>query len=436
MRSVAAALRGEFFQPQDMPAWVGAAASRLAGLGRRFNTWAVDRSQSMTGIAIEMAERITTADLAKHALGYYHDVRGPFDAVLVGAPNGGVAHLATALQAPFLSQHLLTSFRDHKHADDVHTYAQHGTELAQRVLRHNPDVAIVNHYDPLHDRFLVRWVNHIRYKLLDLPQAYRETLRAWLRPGGTIIFVDCRYPWKQYRVSARHTFQVGGLGGVSDDEFLQGRPEIEAMQHHERSPWVGGWQLGLPLEAQPESEWGVLPELRVACEAFARENGYGFLPLQADHPDWYSALALRAHGVLLQKEGRTAQATFIDCFTQVNPVAARLCGLLPLWLPFNCTDSLDFLRRTLPHLPKDKPVLFAPLPNFAPAFDTVPIDAWLELLHGWDVQLVGINPRQYPEDLAGLFRFTPALQRWCAQHPAPVHARLSSDELAILVGSL
>jgi len=432
MRSVAAALRGEFFQPQDMPAWVGQAASLLAMLGRRFNNWVVDLSQSMTGIAPEVADRITTADLADHALGYYRGVQGPFDAVIVGAPNGGVAHLATALQAPFLSQHLLTSFKDHKHADDIQTYAVHGTDLARRVLRRNPDLAVVNHYDPLHDRFLVRWVNHIRYKLLDLPQAYRDAIRSWLKPGGVIVFIDCRYPWQQYRVGKRHTFQVGGLGGVTDEQFLSGLPEIEAMQRSERSAFVGGWHLDLPLETQPESEWGALPELRAACEAFARQNGYAFVPLTADHPDQYSALAFRAHRAVLRKEGRPPQATLIDCFTLVNPVAARLSSLLPLWLPFNCTDSLAFLKRMLPEVPRGMPVLFAPLPNFAPAFDTVSIGAWLEALAGYDVHLVGINPRQYPQDLAGLFRFAPALQAWCARHPAPVQARLSAEELQAL----
>jgi len=436
MRSVAAALRGEFFQPQDMPDWVAGLATLLGGLGRRFNVWAVDCSQSMTGIAPEVADRITSADLAEHALGFYRGVQGPFDAVIVGAPNGGVAHLATALGAPFLSQHMLTSFRDHKHADDIHIYAEHGTELARRVLSRNADLGVVNHYDPLHDRFLVRWVNHIRYKLLDLPQAYREAIRVWLKPCGTIVFSDCRYPWHQYRVGERHTFQVGGLGGVADEEFLSGRPEIEAVQRAERSPWVGGWRLDLPLEVQPESEWGTLPELRGACEAFARQSGYDFLPLTADHPEGFSLLAFHAHQALLRKAGLQPQGVLVDCFTQVNPVAPRLSSLLPLWLPFNCTDSLDLMRRSVGEWPQDLPVLFAPLPNFAPAFDTVRLDVWLQVLGGLDVHLLGIDPRWYPEDLAGLFRFAPALKRWCEGHPAPVRAHLSPDELRALAGPL
>jgi hypothetical protein len=436
MRSVAASLRGEFMEPQDMPAWVGRLARLFGGLGRRFNTWAVDRSQSMAGIAPEVADRITTDDLARHALSFYQGLDGPFEAVIVGAPNGAVAHLATALGAPFLSQHLLTSFRDHKHADDIRTYAVRGCDLAGRILGRNPDVAVVNHYDPLHDRFLVRWMNHIRYKLLDLPEAYRQAIKRWLRPGGTLVFIDCRYPWRQYRVAERHTFQVGGLGGVSDHEFLTGSPQIEGMQHAERSAWPGGWRLDLPLEVQPESEWGTLPELRYACETFSRECGYEFLALTADHPDNFSTLAFHVWQALLSKVGTKPLATLIDCFTQVNPAAVRLSSLLPLWLPFNCTDSLTYLNRMLPELNSELPVLFAPVPNFAPAFDSAPIGAWLQALSGFDVRLLGIDPRHYPEDLAGLFRFTPALKAWCDRNPAPVDARLSPRELRQIAGAM
>jgi len=433
MRSVAAALRGEFLPAYDTGWFLGRAAQLLSRLGPDLNAWLVNRVLSTGGTAHEVADRITTAHLARHALSFYEGLEGPYEALILGAPNGGVAHLATALHVPFLSQHFLTSFRDHKHADDIETYQAHGTALAQRVLARNPDVAIINHYDPLHDRFLVRWVNHIRYKLLDLPQTYQRAIRRWLVPGGTIILVDCQYPWRQYRVGERHTFQVGGLGGVSDEEFLTGRPEIAAMQRREGSPFAGrsrrGWRLDLPLETQPESEWGTLAEFRQACQSFAEANGYRFLSLTGDSPEYYSTVAFQAHQAVLRKEGREPQGTFVDCFTQVNPLAMRLSSLLPLWLPFNCTDSLSFLKRMVPLLPKGGPVLFALVPNFSRSFDTVKVDAWLEAMSGFEVHLLGINPRHYPADLAALFRFTPAVERWCASHRAPVQARLSLDEL-------
>jgi hypothetical protein len=392
----------------------------------------VERAISIRGQDPALAARLTTTDLARWAVSLYADLEGPRDAVILGAPNGGVAHLATALDAPFLSQHFLFSFRDHTHADDIATYRAHGDALAAPLLARNPDLAAVNHYDPLHDRFLVKYVNHIRLKLLVLPAAYQEFIRTHLRPGGTLVFTDCRYPWLQYRLGDRHTFQVGGLGAVSDREFLDGRPEIEAMQRAERSPFVGGWRLDEPLETGPESEWGTLPPLRQAVEDFAAAEGYRFLALKGDSPEWFSALAFRAHRRLSEKEGRPPQGLFIDCFTQVDPVACRQSRLWPFWLPFNCADSLDFLRRWRSVFPPDGPVLFAPLPNFTPAFDTVPLADWMTALEGLPVQVLGVDPRRFPADVAGLFRFQTQIAAWCQAHPDPVQARLTAGELATL----
>jgi hypothetical protein len=430
MRSVAAALRGQFIQPQALGPWLEHAAALLSHAGPGFNAWAVNRVLSLGGTPREAAQHISSAVLARHAVDIYAGLEGPYPAVLVGAPNGGVAHLATALQVPFLSQHFLTSFRHRKHPDDIAAYAQVGTELARSVLDRCPDLAIINHYDPLHDRFQVRWVNHIRYKLLDLPPIYRETIRHWLVPGGTIVFTECRYPWKQYQVAERHTFQLGGLGQLHDEEYQKDQPAIRARQLRDGSPFVGPWQLPLPQEIQPESEWGSLPELRTACERFAAENGYGFRCLSLEGPEDWSRLAFRAHLTLHRKAGRTAQGTMIDCFTQVNPVAGRLSSLLPLWLPFNCRDSLSFLSTVVPELPKGKPVLFSPVPNFADAFDTATLDEWAYALRGFDVRFLGITPQHYPSDLRALVAAAPELQRWCASHPARLDVSMCLEELA------
>jgi len=432
VKSVAAALRGEHLQnyPANRP--MTFLAGLVSALGQRAACWTVERAISRGGQDPALADRLTTADLACWAVSLYENLAGPWDAVILGAPNGGVAHLATALGAPFLSQHFLISFRDHTHADDIATYRAHGDALAAPILARNPDLAVVNHYDPLHDRFLVKYVNHIRLKLLTLPAAYQEFIRTRLRPGGTLIFIDCRYPWLQYRLGDRHTFQVGGLGAVSDSEFLEGRPEFEALQRAERSPFVGGWRLDEPLEVGPESEWGTLPPLRQAVEEFAAAGGYRFLALEGDSPEWFAGLAFRAHRRLSEKEGRPPQGLFVDCFTQVDPVACRQSRLWPFWLPFNCADSLEFLCRWRSAFPPGTPVLLAPLPSFAPAFDTVPLADWLAALEGFPVQVLGVDRRRFPADIAGLFRFQPQLAAWCRAHPDPVQARLATDELAAL----
>jgi len=430
MRGVAAALRGRFLDPFGLSGPQRAALSLVALLGQGAARWAVGQGVRFRGTDHAWADRLTADGLARWAVSLYNGLDGPFDAILVGAPNGGVAHLAAALGAPFLSQHFLVSFRDPTDPDDVRTYFDHGTALARRVLRREPMVAVVNHYDPLHDRYLVRWVNHIRLKLLDLPGPYRAFIHRRLRPGGTLVFTDCRYPWLQYRVGPRHTFQVGGLGDVTAREFLEGRPEIESLRG---TP--GGWSLpDLPLEERAESEWGAVPPLREVVETFARANGYRFVPLEGDHPEWYARLALRAHRRLSEKEGREPAGALVEVFTQSNPVAPLAARLLPLWLPFNCADSLRFLRRMREELPAGRPVLFTPLSNFVRTFDTVEWRAYRDALAGLDLRVLGMRERLFPSDPAGLWRPARALARWCAGHPDPVRARLGVEELAGLAG--
>lgn len=429
MRGVAAALRGRFLDPFQLQGWQRLPLSLSAWFGPRSARAVVGLGARSLGVDPAWADRVTAEGLASWATALYDGLRGPFGAILLGAPNGGVAHLAASMGIPFLSQHFLISFRDPTPPDDVSTYAEHGTALARRILHREPLVAVVNHYDPLHDRYLVRWVNHVRVKLLDLPAAYKSFIRDRLQPGGVLLFSDCTYPWLQYRVGARHTFQVGGLGDVSDEEFLHGRPEIESLRAAQ-----GGWSLsGLPLSPAAESEWGAAPPLREMVETFARTQGYRFLALSGNHPEWYSRVAWSAYRRIAEREGTEPAGTLIEVFTQSNPVAPLMSRLLPLWLPFNCTDSLRFLQQMRHALPAHKPVLFTPLSNFVDTFDTVPWQAYQDVLAGLDLRVLGVRQRLFPSDPAGLWRPARALARYCRRHQAPFRARLSVEDLSDLI---
>ncbi|MDY7042494.1 MAG: hypothetical protein SVX38_16705, partial [Chloroflexota bacterium] len=175
-------------------------------------------------------------------------------------------------------------------------------------------------------------------------------------------------------------------------------------------------------------------EFRAVVEEFARERGYHFLPLTADHPQWYAKLAFLASALLCEKEGVESQGVLVECFTQANPIASRRSGLLPLWLPWNCTDSLPFLRQMTTKFPPGKPVVFTPLANFTRTFDLATLDQYRDILAGFPLILLGMNQRLYPSDPTSLFRTSRELERWCAAHPAPVRAHLTTDELAACAG--
>lgn len=433
VRSVAAALRGEFLDIYRIPRWQRHALSALSFLGGDAIRRTLALSQRFMGVPARAADLLRIEALAKeHTDLYLGEER--FDTVLLGAPSGGAAQLANVLRAPFLSQHFVVSFAERCHPDDLRTYAAHGATLARRLLRHNPQLSVINHYDPLHDRWLVGAVNHLRMKLLTLPEAYRRFLKERLMPGGTILFLDCTSRWRHYRLGPRHTLQVGGLGGASEQDFLEGRPEIFEMQRRERSSFVGPWRLEAPLEEQPESEWGSLPELGGVLEEYARKSGYQFVRLAGPHPEWFSSLALRAFLRLYEKDGAPARGTLIEMFTNVQPSVVRRARLLPLWLPWNCTDSLAFLQRMRPSLVA--PALFLLLSNFCLTFDLVSWREWSEALQGLSPHFLGQREELFPSDPVGLWAGGEALWEWSQRNVSPVTERLSAEELSKLAERL
>jgi hypothetical protein len=251
-------------------------------------------------------------------------------------------------------------------------------------------------------------------KLLDLPEPYVAFIQRHLRPGGTLLFMDCHFSWGQYRVGRRHYFQVGGLGGIADTEWVQGSPQVQQfLAAHGRRDQTA-WALPFPWLSTAESEWGTLPPLRAAVEKFAAEHGYRWRVLHGNHPEDFSRLAFfAAYQAALNAEQEPA-GVLVDCFTQTSPTAAIQAGLLPLWLPYNCVDSLDFLCRMAQSFPPGKPVLLAPVPSFAPAWDVARAEDW-QAACGPEagVTWIGASPAAYPVDLAGWFRLQPELQAWC-----------------------
>ena len=387
------------------------------------------------GLDPALASHVTGEGLARQAVGVYDRVEDGvgYPAVLIGAPNGGAAYLAALLRIPFLPSHFLLSFADSSDPDDIETYAKQGSALIGPIVERNSDLLAVNHYDPLHDRFLIEHVNHVRLKLLDIPQAYRDFVQQHLAPEGIVLYVDSRYSWKQYILGDRHSFQVGGLGGYTDQDFLQGNSDIDVWLEKQKSSHRGGWNLdeGYALISQPESEWGVPPAFREAIHQFCEGEDYQFYGINGTHPEDFSALAYTAYLWEARKHDRTPKGVLIECFSLLNPTAALRSDLLPLWLPFNCDDSLEYLARMVSVLPADIPVLLALTPGLSVTPDMPGAEAWQEIAsRSGPVTWIGASPKRYPQDPGALVDYLPELQSWVQANPSiPPRPHLTPDDL-------
>ncbi len=448
-RAVAAGLQSQFIDNYSFPHWQKIVLDWLGRLPASFARAAIPPFQTLSALPQSVVSGLSIETLAANRLTDYNSLPlfgaspngaqaragdgGRFPAITLGVALGGTtAHLSLALNAPFLPQAFVVTLKGGSYEGDVRTYFNRSHALALEIAKRNPNVLTIQHYDPVHDNWLTRYVNHLRLKLLSLPEVYKQFIKDHLEPGGALVYFDCGADWQRFRVGERSVFQVGGWGGLTPDEFLEPSERVkqfvraEGMQHYQ-------WALdGYPLERGPESEWGSEPGLAEAIEAFCAQEGYRFVRIQLPHPNDFSRLAFHAYQHLLQKEGREPAGTLVECFTQFDATAVLQTGLLPLWLIFNTTDSLDFLRSMTPHFPRDKPVFVSPLITFSHTPDMVPFDEWFASLSGFDWVNIGARHTHYPADAWGLVHWADGLREWAKQKERAIRERLRAEELESL----
>ncbi|MEW6202135.1 MAG: hypothetical protein AB1546_09180, partial [bacterium] len=176
--SVAKCLKKQHYDPASvLPFGAKGIISAISKMNKKRVIQLVEASLRLEGVRKRDAAKIKVDEVCQQLANHYDRSR-KFNYIIVGAPNGGIAHLCAILNAPFLPAYFLYSFRDLTDADDTVAYQQHGEKIADIILKNNPHIRIINHYDPVHDRFLIKYVNHIRVKLLAIPQPYQQFIES------------------------------------------------------------------------------------------------------------------------------------------------------------------------------------------------------------------------------------------------------------------
>ena len=389
VREVAEALTGEGSSILECYPWGSRTFLRLVGLFPaktriRLIEWGMRLS---IGHDAEEAGRLDVDSLPQWCVDQYPQGDRQYEAIVIGSPNGAVAHLAALLGAPFLTTSFGLTFRHPTiDADDYLSYVESSREIVDSILAANGGTGfeLIAHYDPLHDRSIVRYVDFVRVKLRELPVCYREFIDRHLAPGGSLILIDCAFAWPQYELQDRAYVQVGGLGGIPAETFLE------------------RWPLELPLQARRESEWGCPEDFASSAVGFAADRGIETVEISFEHPWSYSLLAYNAY---LACDGVRNRSLVIDCFNHLNPRTNVKTGIPALWLPFNTVEGLAFVAGALSDETFDR-IHFALLPSFAGSPDTAPLESWIDLLSQFcPVELIGVDPDRFPADPLAPFRF-------------------------------
>jgi len=436
-RAVAAGLRGEFCDNYQFPGWQKALLTGLGSLPQGVARFAISRFQSISGLPPSVLDEFSMDELVQARLGDYAQNTGTFPVMTVGAALGGATtYLSLALGGPFLPQTFVVTLKHGSMSGDVNEYLQRNLASALRISKENPGLMTIQHYDPIHDGWLTRFVNHLRFKLLDLPPAYAEFIKSRLEPGGTIVYFEGGASWLRYRVGSRSVFQVGGWGGISAEEFLEGSERINHYAHRAGLKFTD-WKLkDYPLEKGPESEWGSEPGLAEALKQFCKNEGYRFVRIPLPDPNNFSQLAFAAAKKLLEKEGRQPAGTLVEMFSQFDANASFQSGLLPLWLIFNTEDSLEYLKKMSTQFPVGEPVFFSPLATFSLTPDLVPYHQWDALLAHFRLINVGARASHYPSDARALVKWATPLRKWAQENRQPLRYHLSAEEMGSLADSI
>jgi hypothetical protein len=436
-RAVAAGLSNAAVESYALAGWQRLALRLLAIFPQGMARFAISRFESFSGLDPARLENLSIHSLVESRLQDYANLQGKYPAITVGAALGGAsAFLALALNGPFLPQAFVTTLKGGALDGDVSTYFNRSAALALEIANKNPRVLTIQHYDPIHDEWMTRRVNHLRIKLLDLPEKYADFIWRNVQPGGSVCYLDCQAKWLRYRVGERSVFQVGGWGDISPEEFLDGSQRVE---HYAKRVGLRktGWRLpDFPLEKGPESEWGSEPGLAEALQAFCNREGFKFVLISLPEPHDFSRLAWISMQLMLEKDGRQPAGAMIEMFSQFDPSLALQAGLLPLWLVFNTWDSLEFLKNMLPAFPENKPVFFSPLATFTLTPDIVAWEDWEKSLQGKDWTNIGARSSRYPADALALLDWKSQLRLWVSKNSSPVQSRLAGSELAELSASL
>jgi hypothetical protein len=429
-RAVAAGLRGQYCDNYEFPGWQIALLTGLGVLPQGVARFAISHFEAISGLPPNVLDGFSIDELVRARLTDYAQLKGTFPVITAGAAlSGATTYLSLALGGPFLPQTFVITLKHGSRTGNVDEYLHRSLEPALRIANENPGLMTIQHYDPVHDGWMTRFVNHLRFKLIDLPPAYIEFIKSKLEPGGAVVYLEGGASWLRYRLGPRSVFQVGGWGGISAEEFLESSDRLRVSARRAGLKFTD-WKLkDYPLEKGPESEWGSEPGLAEALEAFCKSEGYRFVRIPLPHPNDFSRLAFAAAQKLLKKEGREPAGTLIEMFSQFDATAAMQSGLLPLWLIFNTHDSLDYLKEMRTQFPAGKPVFFSPLATFSLPPDRTPFDEWAAALANFDWINIGTRRSHYPADARALIKWFEPLRKWVKSNQQPVQGLLTAEEL-------
>lgn len=441
--TAAAASTAAFLQGKELPplgkSWAPAARPLITGANWLPSSMRRLLYAGFSGSEAQSAEVVAGArwsDLSEQIVAKYPRRRYP--GALIGSAPGAVVNLCAALGMPFLPQtQLLPLRRRGLSPDDVRGELDAAVPTGRALVEAEPDVVLHHMIDPNEDRLTLRRASYFRVKGTRLGPVYEQFLLDTLEPGATIILVDCRESWPVTRLGDRYTFQFGGVGGATQDEYFHGGPRVRTFLRRygaDRS----AWDPPQPNAHAPEAEWGFEPALAEDVARFAAEHGFRVLRLTFGSAGELSPLVSEMYRAWYDELGWPSNWLFVESFVFLAPTLMLQAGAVPYWLTFSDQPSVAHLTE---YLDAAKPFDDIDLTLMAHGTESI----GLSTRGDWEAvlararkrgRLAGVDPQRFPADFGVFVRYRDILRQY-AHHGVPTSLPVSwlQDFLAERAGS-
>lgn len=371
-------------------------------------------------VAPESLGGVRAEGLADFAVRQYP--RRRYQAAMIGSSNGALAHLAAAMDIPWLPQTFLIPVRrSGVDPDEPKQELEWGRGPGARLLAANPDLALHHMHDANQDDLMIRRMGYFRVKALRLAESYRRFLSETLEPGATLFCVECGLQWPAVRVGERHNFQIGALGGATPEEYVQGGPRVADFLARKGAS-RRRWDAPVPDADIPEAEWGFEPALRDDLERFARERGFRLVRVRFDQPEDPSPLVADLYDAWYRRRRVAARRLLMSNFVLMEPYWTLRTASVPFWTVFNAEESAARLERYLGEREPYDEINLMLFSNGVDAIGQAPARRWRAIAERAKRRgaLIGVDEEAYPRDFATYARYQSSLRRQVrARYPLP-----------------
>lgn len=379
-----------------------------AFLRKKFYSW----SGKVPAIPAGKVGDIDASEIDRWICSLYPKRRYP--AVAIGSCNGAAIHFCAAMGIPWLPQTVLMPIDKGKSfpVDEPKKTMEWGKEPAKAFLDNNPGWQLHHMMDPNQDRLRVGSVGYFRVKKTRLGKYYKKFLEERLEPTGRIIMIDCSFDWPVHKINDRHFFQLGGLGGLSPEEYYHGSEKVRDFLRNAGAE-VTQWDAPKIDLRAPEAEWGLEKMLAKEVQTFAKDKGIAVTTLSFQHPQDLSAPVADVFRWWYREQGVSPDRLLVETFNVIAPYQCLRKRCIPYWLAFIVDRSAADLESYLEDSRAFEEIYLMVLSHGKKSVGSTPVSRWEELMQRAlkKSDFIGTNPAEYPLDLAVYARYNRDLKK-------------------------